>query len=178
MKNKVDSLLTNEVTKVVLSVFLPLALAVIAGAVWGLVDWLRTYGSGIAPFPYFDCTQSGMEFHSRYQPGTFFGTIEIAINWYNTTFRGGTRFGSGLGFMAGAFVTMGFYKERDILVRTTAGVIIGAEIGARFVLNLGSGVPLFLVGVTIGAIIGGLYMGLGAVPSKARNLPLKVLSQV
>ncbi|MDR3613718.1 MAG: hypothetical protein P4L53_09125 [Candidatus Obscuribacterales bacterium] len=178
MKDKIESLLANEILKAVLFVSLPFALAVFMGAVWGLVDWLRTYGSGTAAFPYFDQSQSGLEFHNRYQPGTFFGFVETAVNWYNMSFRGGTRFGSGLGFMGGAFLVMGFYKERKVFVRTVAGMTVGAEIGARFALNLGSGVPLFLVGVTVGAIIGGLYMSFGAAPSKAKTLPLKVLSQV
>jgi hypothetical protein len=168
----------NGNIKAVLFVVLPLALAVAMGAVWGLVDWLRTYGSGIAPFPYFDCSQNGLEFHNRYQPGTIFGIFEIAINWYNMTFRGGTRFGSGLGLMVGAFVVMGFYKERGVLIRTFVGVISGAEIGARFALNLGSGVPLFLAGMTVGAIIGGFYMGFCAGPSRAKTLPLKKLRQI
>jgi len=178
MKTKTASIDSNEIVKVLLFLFLPIFIAVAAGAVWGLVDWLRSYGSGIAAFPYFDRSNIGLEFHNRYQPDTFFGIIEAAINWYNSTFRGGTRFGSGLGLMAGAFAVMGFYKERSIFIRALAGIVTGAEIGARFVLNLGSGVPLFLVGITIGAIIGGTYMAFGAAPSKADNLPLKKLSEV
>lgn len=168
----------SRIPKSLLFILLPVVLAIIGGFVWGLVDWLRSYGSGVVPFPYFERPVSPHELQTKYSNDYIFHLIECGINWYNVTFVGGTRFGSGLGWMIGAFIAMGYFKERSLTARTLAGVVAGAEIGLRFALNLGSGVPLFLVGLSLGAVIGGLYMGLATTPSNIDGLPLKELSKV
>jgi apolipoprotein N-acyltransferase len=137
---------------------LPPVLAFAMGAVWGIVDWLRNYGTGISPFPYFD--------HPQFQ-------IEDIINWYNSTFRGATRFGSGLGFIAGAFIVIGLFKEQRLPVRLLVGVATGMMIGTRSVLMLGSGAPLFVVGMIAGGIIGAINMAIGEAAGKALPLPIK-----
>jgi hypothetical protein len=152
---------------------LPPVLAFAMGAVWGIVDWLRNYGTGISPFPYFDHPQFQIETFKHYTTGIILGHIEDIINWYNSTFRGATRFGSGLGFIAGAFIVIGLFKEQRLPVRLLVGVATGMMIGTRSVLMLGSGAPLFVVGMIAGGIIGAINMAIGEAAGKALPLPIK-----
>lgn len=157
-------------------IVLPIVAAIIMGAVWGIVDWLRAYGSGISLFPYFDHSHFQAEPFRRQTAGSLLGVVEDVINWYNLNFRGATRFGSGLGLIFGAFVAMGLFNGKNLPSRLTAGAIGGAAIGARSVLMLGSGAPLFLVGLSLGALVGILYMGLCAGKAKIPPLPEQQLA--
>jgi hypothetical protein len=154
---------------------LPVVAAIAIGAVWGVVDWLRAYGSGISPFPYFDHSVVQAEPFRRQAAGTLLGGIEDLINWYNLNFRGATRFGSGIGLIAGAFIALGLFKGKSTILRLCAGVLAGSLIGARSVLMLGSGAPLFLVGLLTGAVLGAGYMTLCAGPAKIGSLPSQQL---
>ena len=179
---KLDPTSANSVSKdlflrLALFILLPIVAAVVMGAVWGLVDWLRMYGSGINPFPYFDHVHYQAEPFRRQTAGTVLGVIEDVNNWYNLNFRGATRFGSGLGWIFGAFVSMGLFSGRSLTLRVLAGLIAGAAIGSRSVLMLGSGAPLSLVGLITGATLGTLYMVFCAGPQKLATLPERMLPE-
>lgn len=160
---------------VVTFIALPIVAALLMGAVWGVVDWLQSYGTGLSPFPYFDHSPFRAEpFHQR-TGDTLLRSLADIIDWYNLNFRGATRFGSGLGLIAGAFMAMNLFSDKGIVSRTVAGALAGASIGARSVLMLGSGAPLFLLGFILGSIAGALYMMLCAGPPKFEALPLEKL---
>jgi hypothetical protein len=152
------------------------AAAVLFGAVWGVVDWLRNFGSGLNPFPYFDKAQIQAQPYRIHPAGSLLGSIDDLINWYNVVFRGATRFGSGLGLIAGAFMAMGCASSKAAVCRITTGLLAGGLIGSRSVLMLGSGAPLFLIGLVLGAVLTALYMWICAGPQKIRELPFIPLS--
>ncbi|HEY9755010.1 MAG TPA: hypothetical protein V6C97_07615 [Oculatellaceae cyanobacterium] len=154
-----------------LFVFIPVVAAVVGGAIWGVVDWLRAYGSGLNPFPYFDSIHYQVEPFRFEKPGTLLGSIEDLNNWYNLNFRGATRFGSGLGFIFGAFFSMSLFEQEALALRIVAGVVAGAAMGGRSALMLGSGARWSLIGYLVGASIGALYMTISAAPPKFRKLP-------
>lgn len=145
--------------------------AVLMGAVWGVIDWLRNFGSGLNPFPYFDKAQIQAQPYRIHPVGTLLGTIDDLINWYNVVFRGATRFGSGIGWIAGAFAAMSPASGKPLACRLTTGLLAGALIGSRSVMMLGSGAPLFLIGLSLGAILAALYMVNCAGPEKFQSLP-------
>ena len=181
---KIDFAMTNKLSskgiamKVIAFILLPVLAAIIMGAVWGIVDWLRSYGSGLSPFPYFDNVHYQAEPFRRQTAGTLLGAIEDLNNWYNLNFRGATRFGSGLGWIFGAFVSMGLFSGSKLALRLLAGLTAGAAIGARSVLMLGSGAPLSLVGFIVGAVIGTLYMAFCEGPAKTESLPEQTLKTI
>jgi hypothetical protein len=148
------------------------------GAVWGIVDWLRNYGLGVSPFPYFDHPQFQVETFRHQIAGTLLGHIEDVINWYNATFRGATRFGSGVGYIAGAFIVIGLCKEQKLGLRLLVGTAGGMMIGTRSVLMLGSGAPLFTIGMIAGGIIGAIYMAISEIDRKAVTLPVKRVAKI
>lgn len=156
----------------------PVTLAVLMGALWGLVDWLRNYGTGASALPYFDHLLFQLETFKMHAAGTIIGCIKEGINFYNLTFCGATRFGSGIGFVAGAFIVMGMFKKERLALRITAGAIAGAMIGARSALMFGSGTLVFLVGMSAGFIAGATFMAVDGHLGKALPLPVKRLPSV
>jgi hypothetical protein len=173
-----ESYIKNPIGLVAVLIILPPLLAFAMGAVWGIVDWLRNYGMGVSPFPYFDHPQFQVETFRHQTAGTMLGGIEDLINWYNATFRGATRFGSGIGYIAGAFIVFGLCKEQKLPLRLLVGAITGMMIGTRSVLMLGSGAPLFVVGLATGGIIGALYIAFGEANGTARSLPIRKVSEI
>jgi hypothetical protein len=168
----------DMVMRLALFILVPVAASIIAGAIWGVVDWLRSYGTGINPFPYFDANHYQVEPFRREQPGTLLGAIEDLNNWYNLTFRGATRFGSGLGFIFGAFVSISLFEQKPLYWRLLSGSIAGAAMGGRSALMLGSGARWSLIGYCLGALVGTLYMAFAAAPAKLKPLPEQSLPPV
>lgn len=134
--------------------------ALVFGAVWGLADWLRNFGTGLAPLPYLDQSPVGAEIFRRHEPGTLFGFAEDFINWYNVTFRSAARFGSGLGIIGGAFFCLSAVKSYSPVPRFVVGLAAGALIGARAIMMVTSDVPFFFAGGVIGALVTGGYLAL------------------
>jgi hypothetical protein len=157
--------------RLILFVVIPVVAAIVGGAIWGIVDWLRTYGSGLSAFPYFDAAHYQAEPFRFEKPGTLMGSIEDLNNWYNLNFRGATRFGSGLGFIFGAFFAMTLFEQNSFAWRIVAGIIAGAAMGGRSALMLGSGARWSLIGYLVGASLGALYMVVSAAPARISKLP-------
>jgi hypothetical protein len=146
--------------------------AVLMGAVWGIVDWLRNYGSNVQPFPYLDRTPIQTQAFRFQAPGTVLGQIEDIILWYNGAFRGATRFGSGIGLMVGAFVCVRLPFVRSMAARLTVAVTSGVLIGARLALMLGSSATLFVAGGVLGALVAVVAVLVGARATAIPKLPL------
>jgi hypothetical protein len=106
------------------------------------------------------------------------GCIEDLINWYNATFRGATRFGSGIGYIAGAFAVLEMCKKQNLALRLSIGTIAGMMIGTRSVLMLGSGAVLFVVGLIAGGIIGSIFTAIGEGSGLAKPLPMRKVARV
>lgn len=156
----------------ILVIVVSIVAAVAGGAYWGVVDWLRNFGADVSFCPYFDQLQAQAVPVHVYASGSFTGCIEDLINAYNLAFRGATRFGSGLGMIAGAFIAMGYAGGKNLPCRTVTGLVAGSIIGARSALMLGSGVPIFIVGLVAGAVLAALYMVVCEGPARISKLPM------
>ncbi len=159
-------------------VFVACVFGVVGGAYWGVIDYLRNFGSSISLCPYFDHLQVAALPFRAHTAGSFLGAIEDLINCYNLAFPGATRFGSGLGLIGGAFWALRFARGRGLLCRCFAGVAGGVLIGARAALMLGSGAGVFLVGLVSGGLLTTLYMIFGAREEQIASWTLLELSQV
>ena len=124
---------------------------------WGIVFYLQDYGNNITPLPFADKTQVLARPLHTYLPGTFFGFCESIIDWYNMSFHGATRFGSGLGMIIGPLLSLCMIKNFGSPARAVAGAIAGGIIGSRSILMITSGVSPFLTGLMLGSIIGTLW---------------------
>lgn len=150
-------------------------IAVAAGAIWGVLEWLRNYGAAINPFPYFDKTTVLSVPFRVFSPDSLLGHVEDAINWYNTSFRGATRFGSGLGLIAGGFLSLNLARGKILACRVLTGAVCGLLIGARSALMLGSGAVFCLVGTVLGVVLAVVYMIYCGGKPTLPTLPLRTL---
>ena len=120
---------------------------------WCVVDWLRYYGTGIKLLPFFEPTTGGEQPIHIYNPRTIFGAIENVLIQYNALARGASRFGTGLGLIAGAFLGLCLAPRRSAFARVVAGSICGALVGGRLLIMLSSSPRLLLLGAAVGAIL-------------------------
>lgn len=145
--------------------------AIVMAIAWGALDWMRHFPAPVPVLPDF--------FHSRtrYEPppsGAVTPLEALAtsiINWYNLTFIGATRFGSGLGIIAGGIWSLTLVKGFPRVARVLAGLIGGALIGGRLALMLGSFPRTFLGSTICGALIGALIMMLVSDQKHIPELP-------
>ncbi len=145
-------------------------LAVVGAIVWGALEWMRNYPASVHVVPDF--------FHTRtdYEPPPVTASTPLEalamniMNWYNMTFLGATRFGSGLGTIAGAFWSLSMVRSYPRLARLLAGLVGGAVIGSRLAQILGPFPKTFILATICGAALGALTMAL--TPDKDRIPPL------
>lgn len=179
---KAGSQLQKDIKEILLGPAIVLALAisaaVVMGAVWGVVDWLRNYGSGLNPFPYFDRTAIQVQAFRTYSEGTPAGLIEDLIMWYNSVFRSATRFGSGIGLIAGAFAAIGIAGGETKAGKMAAAVTAGILMGARSGLMLGSSVKIFLIGAGLGVALGLVYGMVSSRSNETPELPVTPLTEI
>jgi hypothetical protein len=141
-------------------------LGLIMAVVWGALDWMRYFPAPVPVLPDFLHTKS------RYVPPAASASAPLeslavaVMNWYNLTFIGATRFGSGLGMLAGAIwalAVVGSTRARyPAAARAVAGLLGGAFIGGRLALMLGSFPRTLLWGTICGALIGAAMLAAGA----------------
>lgn len=144
---------------------------VVAATLWASIDWLRNYGTGYSPQPPFGAAQLGGR-NRIYPASSFMGALEDLIDWYNSTFQGAARFGSGFGIIAGMCIALSCITRYSLAVRLVSGIICGGIIGGRIMLMLTSDVRYFLSGMIAGSVIGGIALARAGMPSKLAPLPL------
>lgn len=149
-----------------LVVAMTVGLGLLMAVVWGALDWMRCFPAPVPVLPDF------LQTTSRYVPpaasaaGPLEGLAVAVMNWYNLTFIGATRFGSGLGGLAGAILALalvGSARARyPAVARVVAGLLGGAFIGGRLALMLGSFPRTFLWGTICGAVTGAAMLAASA----------------
>jgi hypothetical protein len=149
------------------------AAAWLVGLLWGIINFLQTFGTynATVPFPYFDPSPIPEQPYRAYHRGTFTGTIEDWINWNNAYFRGATRFGSGLGLIAGAIyaaTTFHFKRAQD---RLPIIVLAGVLIGARSMLMIASAPISAAAGSLVCAVVAVLLTALSVRDTRVPKLP-------
>lgn len=128
----------------------------LAGLLWGVINFLQTYGTVNAtpPFPYFDRSPIPEQIFRTYPPDTFAGRVEDLIGMNNAYFRGATRYGSGLGLVIGAIYAVSTFPFKKPMHRLPVIVLAGMLIGARSMLMIAS--------APLSAVVGGVVCGIGA----------------
>ncbi len=171
MKDSLKQDFAQSLSGIFLVLVLTAASALTFAVAWGLVDWMRNFGTGLAPLPFLDhgCLQT--DTFRRFPAGSFCGVTEDLINWYNVTFCNALRFGSGLGIIGGAFFALSFVRHLGLTARIIAGFMAGALIGARSIMMVTSDVPFFFAGLCLGGVFVGVYMSLSGDTPRVPPLP-------
>lgn len=88
-----------------------------------------------------------------YDPNSFLGQIESMLKWYNLTFIGAARYGSGLGIFIGAYLALVSISNRVLVARVVSAFIAGGFVGARLFLMVTSEPKMFIAGFLLGAFV-------------------------
>lgn len=151
------SILTSESTvlKSTLSVSIviisSLVGAIILGAVWVAIGWMRFHG--VEP----DVVASAIPLESVEYNNAFLNEVGKLIDYYNLCFQGNARFGSGIGLIAGAGLSILKMQRRSIVIKTVAASTAGALVGGRFCLTFTSSPVPVLVSAAFGAVTFALF---------------------
>jgi hypothetical protein len=143
---------------------------VVVSIVFQGIDWLRNFGTANSlsyVLPRLDNSDAA----SSYFGSGCWRPLVLAIDWYNSVCIGWLRMGSGVGMMAGAFVSIGPAKSKSLAARVAVGVLAGAVIGGRVMLMLTSSAFLVLICSLIGAVVTVAYLWSFSLPSRWRPLP-------
>lgn len=143
----------ETVRAVLIVVAVALACALVMGLVWCVVDFLRSYGTGVKLFPFLEPTTGGEQPIRLYPAGTAYGAIEDLLQSYNAVCRGAARFGTGMGLIGGAFLGLSMVRTPSGFAHYFATLVCGALVGGRLFIMLSSSPRLLLMGATIGAIV-------------------------
>jgi hypothetical protein len=136
--------------------------AVILGPAFWCINWLRTCG---LPADNFSITQTSLT-------GACAGDLlSRSIEWYNTTFVGFSRFGSGIGIICGAFWAMGPAKAYRPVPRIITGLVAGSLIFARLANMLTSDTPFVGWAGLLGALWTAAYLYVAGRPCRFKALP-------
>lgn len=119
--------------------------ALILGGTWILLGWMRFYGleTGVV------AQATPLEL-TNYQ-NDFLNATAYLIDCYNRFFQGNSRFGSGLGLIAGSCIALLFLRRSPQPAKNAAVLLAGAIVAGRFCLTFTSAPLPFIVSLLIGA---------------------------
>lgn len=146
---------TDAVVTATITIVCIVVSAFIMAHVWTAIDAMRQFGTGDAQFleQTLKAAKVAEEARHDYEPGSFMGAVESGIKWYNLTFLGPARYGSGLGIFIGAFLAMLTLRNRRFSSRVLSALIAGGFVGGRLCLMVTSNPFLVLLGTILGAPI-------------------------
>lgn len=142
---------TNVTAETVRAVALVLSLSILAalllGGTWVVLGWMRFYGleTGVV------AEALPLEI-TDYHNG-FLNVTANAIDCYNRLFQGNSRFGSGLGLIAGSCFALLFLKRSPRQAQVIAVLIAGAIVAGRFCLTFTSAPGPFIASILVGAAV-------------------------
>ncbi len=144
-----QNFLTN-ISQVVSSISIVLGLslagATILGAAWVAVGWMRFYGIEVGVLP----LALPVEPHDYNNP--FLALIGQSLDFYNCTFQGNSRFGSGLGLIAGASIALLLIPSGKRAGRIAGALVAGVLVGGRVSLTFTSDPAPFLASALLTAL--------------------------
>lgn len=135
------------------SILLPIAAALLMAFVWDLLDWMRSYGSGLPLFPQLLKPPDNLAGAAGARSCFGFDVARL-IDWFNCTFLGAARFGTALGLVWGGIYVLCTLGRCSRLEKYAAATVIGAMIGGRCGLLLSSSAHIFLGSLVLGATLG------------------------
>ncbi len=162
---------TKDILASVVTVLLCVAMsALLMACVWTAIEAMRQFGvySQEALADQLRAVKVAEDSLRTYDTASFLGQIESMLKWYNLTFIGAARYGSGLGIFIGAYFALISVRDRVLPARIVAAVLAGAFVGARLFLMVTSEPKMFLAGVILGAI---LFAAWSIWNSRQENLP-------
>ena len=147
------------------TVAISLIAAFAMGWMWELIGLMRGFGaeSGILIKNVYGLTP---DYHNP-----ILNFVASGIDLYNHSFPNNSRFGSGLGLIAGAFTSLNIFAHCNTRARVTGGIIAGWMIGGRLALTFTSLPIHFIVVSTLGALIVGYSCIL-------RRKPMRAISEI
>lgn len=118
------------------------------GGLWIVLGWMRFYGleAGVVAQA---LPVESIDYHNA-----LLNMTASLIDWYNGFFQGNSRFGSGIGLMAGASLSLLFLRK-DLLPKTRliAVFVAGAIFGGRLCLTFTSAPLPFLICAAVVALL-------------------------
>lgn len=129
--------------------------ALLMACFWTAVEAMRQFGvySPQAMSEQLHAVKVAEDALRTYDPHGFLGQIESALKWYNLTFIGAARYGSGLGIFIGAYLALASLRSRVLPAKVVAACLAGAFVGARLFLMVTSEPKMFLAGACVGAVM-------------------------
>ena len=121
--------------------------ALVLGGSWILLGWMRFYGleTGVV------AQATPLEITNYHND--FLNATAYLIDCYNRFFQGNSRFGSGLGLIAGSSIALLFLRRSPQPAKNAAILLAGAIVAGRFCLTFTSAPLPFIVSLLIGAIV-------------------------
>jgi hypothetical protein len=144
--------------------------ALIMACMWTAIEAMRQFGvySQQALADQLHAVKIAEASLRTYDPNSFLGQMESMIKWYNLTFIGAARYGSGLGIFIGAYLALMSISNRALAARVVAAYIAGGLVGARLFLMVTSEPKMFIAGFLLGAC---LFAGIVVWSNRQEKLP-------
>lgn len=147
--------------------------ALVMACIWTAIEAMRQFGvySQQMLFDQLRVVKIAEDSMRTYGTSSFLGQIENALKWYNLTFIGAARYGSGLGIFIGAYLALTSVSERSLPAKVVAALIAGAFVGARLFLMVTSEPKMFLAGAIFGSLLFVAYTIFDGRQEKLPDLP-------
>jgi hypothetical protein len=136
--------------------------------IWDVLEWMHNFGTGIPLIPELDRSQFRS---SQSSASGLIGWLGGLIDLYNYSFLGAARFGSALGLFMGGFYSLALIKGRRLSARVSAGIVVGALMGARLALMITSNATFCLFGIIAGSFVVAVSIFAGEKGNKLPTLP-------
>lgn len=155
-----------------------ICMAIVLAFLASLIGFLRQFPNNELVLPFMklgEGTTALVELGDSAYSASLFSSF---VHWYNMTFPGDARLGSGIGLIAGSFWGLFHIDNRFWVVRLSAGALTGMITGARVALMFTSNPAAFFNGAVIGALIVGTYMAIAAGKRRITPLPIQPLENI
>lgn len=147
-------------------------LSLILAYVFSFVGYLKAFGRADLILPFAAANTSTAAVSALGHQLGDGGAFPYFLNWYNESFPGDSRLGSGIGLIFGAFWGLFHIRNDHGSVRLLCGLSSGAIAGGRLGLMLSSTQSFFVGGLVILALIVGFHMYVNAGKRRLPRLPL------
>lgn len=167
-----------EIGRSIVIVLIDITLAALLMAcIWTAIESMRQFGvySQQSLADQLQAVKVAEASMRSYDPDSFLGGIESFLKWYNLTFIGAARYGSGIGIFIGAYFALSAVAEYKLSAKITASLIAGAFVGARLFLMVTSEPKMFLAGAILGALVFVAYRVFDSRQEKLPDLPIACL---